>query len=68
MRLEVSHAFHSPLMDPMLDAFEQVVAVGRAREPTIELISNRTAPVAAPGLLTTARYWRDHVRRHRPLR
>ena len=61
-RLQVSHAFHSPLMDPMLDEFEHVVASATLAEPMIELISNRTAQVAAPGLLTTARYWREHVR------
>ena len=62
VRLDVSHAFHSPLMEPMLDAFEQVVETVEWREPEIELISNRTAAVAEPGLLTTAAYWRDHVR------
>jgi acyl transferase domain-containing protein len=62
IRLSVSHAFHSPLMDPMLDAFERVVAGVELHDPEIEVISNRTAAVAEPGLLTTPAYWRDHAR------
>jgi acyl transferase domain-containing protein/D-arabinose 1-dehydrogenase-like Zn-dependent alcohol dehydrogenase len=60
--LEVSHAFHSPLMEPMLDEFEEIVRSVTLRDPGIELISTRTAEVAEPGLLTDPRYWRDHVR------
>lgn len=60
--LEVSHAFHSSLMDPMLDEFELLVATVDLSEPELELISNRTGEVAEPGLLTSAKYWREHVR------
>ncbi len=59
-RLVVSHAFHSPLMDEMLDDFEKFAAGIDFRPPTIALASNLTGK-----LLTeppTARYWRDHVR------
>lgn len=62
VRLEVSHAFHSPLMEPMLDEFERLVATVELSEPRLELISNRTGKVADPGLVTSATYWRDHVR------
>ena len=41
--LTVSHAFHSPLMEPMLDAFEQVVSEIEFHEPHVPLISNLTA-------------------------
>ncbi|NUO83084.1 polyketide synthase dehydratase domain-containing protein, partial [candidate division KSB1 bacterium] len=40
--LTVSHAFHSPLMEPMLDAFEQVVSTIDFHEPRVPLISNLT--------------------------
>ncbi len=41
--LTVSHAFHSPLMEPMLDAFEKVVSEITFHEPKLPLISNLTA-------------------------
>ena len=60
--LEVSHAFHSPSMDGMLDEFEAFVTTVDLHEPTLELLSNRTGQPAGPGLLTSPRYWREHVR------
>src|SRR5437762_8235092 len=61
-QLTVSHAFHSPLMDPMLDGFER-----RASEMTFEplqipLISNLTGRMLVPGDTVDAVYWRRHAR------
>ena len=58
--LKVSHAFHSPLMDPILDSFEAVARGVSTRAPRITLISNLTgeALTEAPD----AAYWRKHVR------
>jgi acyl transferase domain-containing protein/acyl carrier protein len=57
--LSVSHAFHSPLMEPLLDAFEQAASRPNYRPPRITLISNlQGAPVEA----VTARAWRRHAR------
>lgn len=39
-RLAVSHAFHSPLMQPMLNAFESAARQVSFSAPTIRLISN----------------------------
>ena len=41
-RLAVSHAFHSVLMEPMLEEFAQLLAGVSAAQPRIELVSNLT--------------------------
>ncbi|WP_096874489.1 type I polyketide synthase [Mycobacterium tuberculosis] len=60
-QLAVSHAFHSPLMDPMIDEFAAVaagIAIGR---PTIGVISNVTGQLAGDDFGSAA-YWRRHIR------
>ena len=61
-RLTVSHAFHSPLMDPILDAFEQVAATVSLSPPAIEVLCNASGGIAGAADLTSARYWRDLIR------
>jgi acyl transferase domain-containing protein len=60
--LKVSHAFHSPLMEPMLEPFAQVAAGIAYAAPRIRLVSNVTGEVAPGMTVANAAYWRDHAR------
>ncbi|MEU1551093.1 acyltransferase domain-containing protein, partial [Nocardia sp. NPDC005745] len=58
--LPVSHAFHSPMMRPMLDEFGTAIAGLSFNEPTIPIVSNIDGSFATADL-ATARYWVEHV-------
>jgi len=59
--LTVSHAFHSPLMEPMLDAFESQASGVTYHAPRVPIASNLTGQVLF-GEAPDAHYWREHVR------
>jgi|GEM_PF-2351605 len=59
--LKVSHGFHSPLMEPMLEEFERVARQVIYSPPQIELISNITGKLAT-NEIATPEYWCDHIR------
>lgn len=55
-RLQVSHAFHSPLLDPMLDAFREVAASVTYHRPSVPVVSTLTGR-PEPDAIRTAEYW-----------
>ncbi|MCX4784659.1 SDR family NAD(P)-dependent oxidoreductase [Streptomyces sp. NBC_01221] len=60
--LSVSHAFHSVLMEPMLDEFAAVLAGLTFHPARIPVVSNVTGAVAEPGAMQDPGYWLRQVR------
>src|SRR5690606_32996080 len=59
--LVVSHAFHSRLMEPILDDLHEAISRFAFRAPELPLIANLTGQVARPDEYSAA-YWCKHVR------
>ncbi len=62
-RLVTSHAFHSAMMDPILDTFAKLVAEVPLAAPRIPIVSTVTGTWLTPEEATSARYWTEHLRR-----
>lgn len=58
-RLNVSQAFHTPLMQPMLEAFKKELEVTDFKMPEIPIVSNITAGNYTKPL--TPQYWLEHI-------
>ena len=60
--LAVTHGFHSPLLEPILDGFEACAGEVKYSAPRIRIISNRTGEAAKAEEMTRPGYWREHMR------
>ena len=61
-RVETSHAFHSPMMDPVLDAFAARVAGTVRNAPELRWVSNLTGTWITPEQAADPAYWARHLR------
>jgi polyketide synthase 12 len=62
LRLAVSHAFHSPRMEPMMDEFRRIASRLKFKPPKIPVVSNVTGERATAEELMSADYWVRHIR------
>ncbi|MGW0048984.1 aminotransferase class I/II-fold pyridoxal phosphate-dependent enzyme [Nocardia cyriacigeorgica] len=60
--LSVSHAFHSPLMEPMLAEFEAAAGECTYRAPSLPIYSTVYGRLLEPGETMDAAYWTTHIR------
>ncbi|MDY7095233.1 MAG: SDR family NAD(P)-dependent oxidoreductase [Acidobacteriota bacterium] len=60
--LHTSHAFHSSMMEPILDAFRQEVEKATLNPPELPLVSDQSGTWATPEELTDPAYWARHLR------
>lgn len=61
-RLHTLHAFHSPMMEPIIDEFTQEVSKISLKSPQIPLISNVTGTWMTTEQATNPSYWGKHLR------
>ena len=60
--LETSHAFHSELLDPVLDEFETFAEQFEFQVPSLPVVCNRTGSLLSTQTPPSADYWRRHSR------
>ena len=62
-RLHTSHAFHSSMMEPILDDFLRLVKTVRLNRPQRPFVSNLTGEWITDAEATSPEYWTKHLRR-----
>lgn len=61
-KLRTSHAFHSPMMDPILAEFQAEVAAAFRSTPSVPFLSNVTGTWITPQQAVDPGYWASHIR------
>jgi acyl transferase domain-containing protein len=61
-KLHTSHAFHSSMMDPVLDEFTAIVSRVKLNPPRLPYVSNLTGTWIRPEEATDPRYYARHLR------
>jgi acyl transferase domain-containing protein len=61
-RLDTSHAFHSSAMDPIMEAFVEIVRAKQLHPPQIPIVSNVTGAWLKDDEATDPHYWARHMR------
>ena len=60
--LVTSHAFHSPMMDTIVEPYRKVVEGVKLSAPRIPIVSTVTAEWMKDDEATSPKYWSDHLR------
>ncbi|MCC6401593.1 MAG: amino acid adenylation domain-containing protein, partial [Flavobacteriales bacterium] len=60
--LVTSHAFHSPMMDAIVEPYKKVVESVKLSAPRIPIVSTVTAAWLKDDEATSSKYWSDHLR------
>ena len=61
-KLHVSHAFHSPMLDSIIEPFEQIMSKVKLSEPKIPFVSTVTAQWITNEQAIDPKYWAKHIR------
>jgi len=61
-RLHTSHAFHSSMMDPIVEPFIELISKVKLKRPRIPYVSNVTGTWITAREATSPRYWANHLR------
>ena len=61
-RLNTAKAFHSALVEPILDALETTLDGVEIQPPVLSIVSNLTGRAVEPDRLLEGSYWRRHAR------
>jgi rifamycin polyketide synthase module 1/2/3 len=60
--LAVSHAFHSRMMQPMLDAFAEVLTSVELHAPRVPIVCNLDGELGEPTQMSSPSYWLEQIR------